>query len=144
MLEGHTGCPMCHWRLASTGDGDEQGFVRGTTRCAMSSSRLATLLSRKHAAVDWLEVDDRSSDVLAKTRERWGHSGSSWSTTDGLDSVSLCSAVPTADFPEWTREWQEDDYDQLGNLLDPKLRKEKERRIRVGVEAETLRLRSPE
>ena len=20
---------MCHWRLASTGDGDEQGFVRG-------------------------------------------------------------------------------------------------------------------
>ena len=24
--------PMCHWRLASTGDGDEQGFVRGKTR----------------------------------------------------------------------------------------------------------------
>ena len=21
--------PMCHWRLSSTGDGDEQGFVRG-------------------------------------------------------------------------------------------------------------------
>ena len=32
-----------------------------------------------------------------------------------LDSVSLCSAGPTADFPELDiREWQEDDYD-----LDP-------------------------
>ena len=37
-----------------------------------------------------------------------------------LDSVSLYSAGPTADFPELdTREWQEDDYDQHGNLLDP-------------------------
>ena len=34
--------PMCHWRLASTGDGNEQGFVRGRTRWATSSSRLAT------------------------------------------------------------------------------------------------------
>ena len=37
-----------------------------------------------------------------------------------LDSVSLYSAGPTADFPELdAREWQEDDYDQQGNLLDP-------------------------
>ena len=37
-----------------------------------------------------------------------------------LDSVSLYSAGPTADFRELdTREWQEDDYDQQGNLLDP-------------------------
>ena len=37
-----------------------------------------------------------------------------------LDSVSLYSAGPTADFPELdTREWQEDGYDQQGNLLDP-------------------------
>ena len=37
-----------------------------------------------------------------------------------LDSVSLYSAGPTADFPELdTREWQEDDYDQQGKLLDP-------------------------
>ena len=34
--------PMCHWRLASTGNGNEQGFVRGETRWATSSSRLAT------------------------------------------------------------------------------------------------------
>ena len=40
---------MCHWRLASTGDGNEQGFVRGKTRWATSSSRLATLLAREHA-----------------------------------------------------------------------------------------------
>ena len=37
-----------------------------------------------------------------------------------LDSVSLYSAGSTADFPELdTREWEEDDYDQQGNLLDP-------------------------
>ena len=36
-----------------------------------------------------------------------------------LDSVSLYSAGPTADFPELdTQELQEDDYDQQGNLLD--------------------------
>ena len=39
--------PMYHWRLASTGDGDEQGFVRGKTRWVTSSSRLAALLARK-------------------------------------------------------------------------------------------------
>ena len=41
--------PMCHWRLWSTGDNDEQEFVRGKTRWATSSSRLAALLARKHA-----------------------------------------------------------------------------------------------
>ena len=35
-----------------------------------------------------------------------------------LDSVSLYSAGPTADFPELdTQEWQEDDYDQQGICL---------------------------
>ena len=37
-----------------------------------------------------------------------------------LGSVSLYSAGPTANFLELdTREWQEDDYDQQGNLPDP-------------------------
>ena len=37
-----------------------------------------------------------------------------------LDSVSLYSAGPRADFPELdTQEWQEDDYDQQGNLFVP-------------------------
>ena len=89
---------------------------------------------KSSCTVDWLEVDDRSSDVLAKTRERWGHSGSSWLTTDGW-TASVCTRLDRQQtFLSWTRDWQEDDYDQLGNLLDPKLRKEKERRIRVGVE----------
>ena len=44
-----------------------------------------------------------------------------------LDSVSLYSAGPTADFPELdTRECQEDDYDQQGNLIQSKSRKERE------------------
>ena len=37
-----------------------------------------------------------------------------------LDSVNLYSAGPTADFLElYTQEWQENGYDQQGNLLDP-------------------------
>ena len=37
-----------------------------------------------------------------------------------LDSVSLYSPGPTADSPELDmQEWQEDDDDQQGNLLDP-------------------------
>ena len=37
-----------------------------------------------------------------------------------LDRVTLYSAVPTADCPELdTKDWQEDDYDQQGHLLDP-------------------------
>ena len=41
--------PMCHWRMTVTVDRDEQGFVRGKTSLATSSSRLATLLAREHA-----------------------------------------------------------------------------------------------
>ena len=54
--------------------------------------------------------------------------------------VSLCSAGPTADFP-WVgqQEWQEDDYDQQGNLLDPIKVKEGEREeISLGIEAKAL------
>ena len=47
-----------------------------------------------------------------------------------LHSVSLYSAGPTTDFPELdTQEWQEDDYDQQGNLFDQsRSRYEKERK----------------
>ena len=41
--------PMCHWRMDATDDRIEQGFVRGKTRWATSSSKLATLLAREHA-----------------------------------------------------------------------------------------------
>ena len=37
-----------------------------------------------------------------------------------LDSVSLYAAGPTAEFLELdAQEWQDDEYDQQGNLLDP-------------------------
>ena len=37
-----------------------------------------------------------------------------------LDRITLYSAVLTADCPELdTKDWQEDDYDQQGHLLDP-------------------------
>ena len=45
-----------------------------------------------------------------------------------LDSVSLYSAGPSSDFPELdTREWQEDDNDQQGNLFVPVKDKEGKR-----------------
>ena len=37
-----------------------------------------------------------------------------------VDSAGLYAAGPTAEFPELdAQEWQEDEYDQQGNLLDP-------------------------
>ena len=47
-----------------------------------------------------------------------------------LDSVSLYSGGPTADFPELdTREEQEDGYDQQGHfLIQSKSRKEREKK----------------
>ena len=51
-----------------------------------------------------------------------------------LDSDSLCSAGPTADFLALdTQEWQEDDYDQQGNLLDTvKVKEGKRERRSIG------------
>ena len=120
--------PMCHWRFSSTGDGDEQEFVRGKTRWATSSSRLAALLARKHAQKKKSRVRliGRSEMIAASmyspkfVNETLRVLGKQLIDDERLDTVSLYSAGPTADFPELdTREWQEDDYDQQGNLLDP-------------------------
>ena len=119
--------PMCHWRLASTGDGDEQGFVRGKTRWATSSSRLAALLAKEHDGENRrVRLIDRNEMIAASTyspkfvNEALRVLGKQLIDDGRLDSVSLYSAGPTADFPDLdTREWQEDDYDQQGNLLDP-------------------------
>ena len=118
--------PMCHWLLASTGDGNEQGFVRGKTRWATSSSRLATLLAREHAGENRrVRLMGRNEMVAASifspkfVNEALRALGKQLADDGRLDSVSLYSA-PTADFAQLdTREWQEDDYDQQGNLLDP-------------------------
>ena len=119
--------PMCHWRLASTGDGDEQGFVRGKTRWATSSSRLATLLARERAGENRRLRSIGRNEMIAASmysprlvNEALRALGKQLVDDGRLDSVSLYSAGPTADFPELdTQEWQEDDYDQQGNLLDP-------------------------
>ena len=112
--------PMCHWRLASTGDGNEQGFVRGKTRWATSSSRLATLLAREHAGenrrVRLIGPNETIAGAMYSpglVNEALRALGKLLADDGRLDSVSLYSAGPTADFPELdTREWQEDDYDQ--------------------------------
>ena len=119
--------PMCHWRLSSTGDGDEQEFVRAKTRWATSSSRLAALLARKHAGENRrVRLIGRNEMIAASmyspkfVNETLRVLGKQLIDDGRLYNVSLYSAGPTADFPELdTREWQEDDYDQQGNLLDP-------------------------
>ena len=126
--------PMCHWRLSST-DGNEQGFVRGKTRWATSSSRLAALLARKHAGENRrVRLIGRNEMIAASmyspkfVNEALKVLGKQLIDDGRLDSVSLYSAGPTADFPELDiREWQEDDYDQQGNLLDPNKVKEGKR-----------------
>ena len=118
---------MCHWRLASTGNGNEQGFVRGKRRSVTSSSRLATLLAREHAGENRrVRLICRNEMIAASmysprfVNEALRALGKQLVDDRRLDSVSLYSAGPTADFSELdTREWQEDDYDQQGNLLDP-------------------------
>ena len=64
---------------------------------------------------------------------------------DGWTANGLCAAGPTADFPELdAQEWQDDEYDQQGHLLDPiKVKERKKRGYRLGVEAEALGLRFP-
>ena len=130
--------PMCHWRLASSGDGNEQGFVRGKTRRATSSSRLATLLAREHAGenrrVRLIGQNATIAGAMCSPRlvkEVLNTLGKQLVDDGRLDSVSLYSAGPTADFPELDRrEWQEDDYDQQGNLLDPiKVKEGKRERV---------------
>ena len=87
---------MCHWRLSSTGGGDEQEFVRGKTRWATSSSRLAALLARKHAR------ENRRVRLIGRNvvNEMLRVLGKQLIDDGRLDSVSLYSAGPTADFPE--------------------------------------------
>ena len=119
--------PMCHWRLASAGDGDEQGFVSGKTRWATSSSRLAALLTREHAEENRRVRLIGGNEMIAASmyspkfvNQALKVLGKQLIDDGRLDNVCLYSAGPTADFPELdTREWQADDYDQEGNLLDP-------------------------
>ena len=103
--------PMRHWRLASTGDGDEQGFVRGKTRWATSSSRLAALLAREHAGENRrVRLIGRNEMIAASmyspkfVNEALRVLGKQLIDDGRLDSVSLYSAGPTADFLSWIHE----------------------------------------
>ena len=127
--------PMCHWRMAATNDRDDQGFVRGRMRWVTSSLRLATLLGRERAGenrrVPLVGQNGTIAGAMYSPRlvkEVLRALGKQLVDDVLLDSVSLCSAGPTADFLELdTQEWQEDDYDQQGNLLDPTKVKEGKR-----------------
>ena len=95
--------PMCHWRLSSTGDGDEQGFVCGETRWATSSSRLAALLARKHAGENRRVRLIGQNEMIAASmyspkfvNDTLRVLGKQLIDDGRLDSVSLCSAGPTA------------------------------------------------
>ena len=118
---------MCHWRMAATDDRLEQEFVRGNTRWATSSSRLATLLAREQAGenrrVRLIGQNGPIAGAMYSPRlveEVLNTLGKQLVDDGRLDSVSLYSAGPTADFPELdTQEWQENNYDKKGDLLDP-------------------------
>ena len=112
--------PMCHWRMAATHDRIEQGFVRGKNEMGNEQLEAGNIVGERtswrksSSSVHWSEWNDCGSDVLTETCER------SVEHAREADCVSLYSAGPTADFPELdTQEWQEDDYDQQGDLLDP-------------------------
>ena len=93
--------------MTATDDRDEQGFVRGKTRWATSSSRQATLLAREHAGenrrVRLIGQNGTIAGAMYSSRlvEEVLKAHGKQLVDDGrLDCVSLYSAGPTADFPE--------------------------------------------
>ena len=85
----------------------EAGNIAGERTCWRTSS----------SAIDWGEREIAEAMCSPRFVKAFGKQ----LVDDGrLDSVSLYSVGPTADFLELdTQEWQEDGYDQQGNLLDP-------------------------
>ena len=127
--------PMCRWRMTATDDRHGQGFVCGQTRWATSSSRHAG--ENRRVRVDWAERDRCTHrDFVKEELKAFGKQ----LVDDGrLDSVSLYAAGPTADFLELdAQEWQDDEYDQQENLLDPlKVKEGKREEHRLSVEAKS-------
>ena len=98
--------PMCRWRMTATDDRVEQGFVRGKTRWATSSSRAATLLVREHAGenrrVRLLGQHETIAGAMCSPRlvkELLKALGKQLVDDGRQDNVSIYSAGPTADFP---------------------------------------------
>ena len=101
--------------------------MRGKTRWVTSNSRLAALLAgeldegnRRVRLIGRDEMIAASMYSSKLVKEVFRAPGKQLVDDGRLDVVSLYSGGPTADFPELDpREWQEDDYDQQGHLLDP-------------------------
>ena len=114
-------CPMCRWRMTATDDRDEQGFVRGKTRWATSISRLETSLAREHAGENRRVRLNGQNETIARAmysprlvKEVLNALGKQLVDDGRLDSVSLYSAGPTADFLEL----EEIDWDLKQKLFD--------------------------
>ena len=112
--------PMCHWRLSSTGDGDEQRFVRGKTRWTESSSRLAALLARKHGGENRRVRKIGQNEMIVVSmyspkfvNERFRVLGKQLIDDGRVDSVSLHSVGLN-----WIHENDKKTISK-GNLLDP-------------------------
>ena len=128
MMEGYTWC-----RVRCVTDVYRRLMATSRDLCVekrdgqRSSSRLAALLARKHAGENRrVRLIGRNAMIAASmyspkcVNEALRVLGKQLIDDGRLESVSLYSAGPTTDFPELdTREWQEDKYDQQGNLLDP-------------------------
>ena len=110
-------CVTCVWSRHHTTNRDLRVERRDGRRAA-----LAALLTRKHAGEDrQVRLIGLAASMYSPrfVNEALKVLGKHLIDDGRLDSVSLYSAAPTADFPELdTRGWQEDDYDQQGNLLD--------------------------
>ena len=143
--------PMCHWRMAATDDRIEQGFVRGKTRWATGSSKLATLLAREHAGehrrVRLIGPNGTIAGAMYSprlVREVLNTLGKQLVDDERLDSVSLYSAGPTADFPELdTQKMARRRLRSARKSARPsQSQRRKDRGDRLGVETEALRSRS--
>ncbi|CAK0892249.1 unnamed protein product, partial [Prorocentrum cordatum] len=119
--------PMCRWGMVTKGDFGKQGYVRQEIKWATSSPRLAALLAgrcpgehrhvrllgKQRAAAAAVYPPRLVKEVLREFKKQVVDDGK-------MDRISLYSAGPTADFVELdASEWQENDYDQQGNFLDP-------------------------
>ena len=142
---------MCRWRMTATDGRDEQGFVRGKTRWATSSSKLATLLAREHAGENrQVRLIGQNGTIAGAmypprlVKEVLNTLGKHLVDDGRLDSVSLYSPGQTTDFL------------RVGHTIMARRRLRsakksarpsqgqgrKERGDRLGVETEALRLRS--
>ena len=136
---------MCHWRLASTGDGDEQGLARGKTRWATSSSRLAALLAREHAGENRrVRLIGRNEMIAASmysprlVNEALRALGKQLVTTGGW-TASVCIQLDQQQtFLSWIHENGKKTITISSEIYLIQSQGRKERRHQVGVEAEGL------